>query len=123
MRNGLHKLFWVAFLSLATAALGQQIRGDYVETLSADVYTGQCFANGEANLVGDEALLEWAVKSGSREGVPLGGLTVAAAVQYPATLGVPYANPYPRQPVLIVDNQAGKPQRTALVTFTHQIGC
>jgi hypothetical protein len=30
-----------------------QISGEYVETRSADVYTGQCFANGEVNLVGN----------------------------------------------------------------------
>ena len=29
-----------------------QIRGAYLETRSADVYVGQCFANGEMNFVG-----------------------------------------------------------------------
>src|SRR5437660_429463 len=42
----------VTFLSVALSA--QQIRGDYIETRSADVYTGQCFANGEVNLAGNE---------------------------------------------------------------------
>ena len=63
----------VALLLLSTAALGQQIRGDYIETRSADVYTGQCFANGEVNLVGDEAILAWHVQSGSWDGVSLDG--------------------------------------------------
>jgi hypothetical protein len=70
----------VALLLLSTTALGQQIRGDYIETRSADVYTGQCFANGEVNLVGDEAILAWHIQSGSWDGVSLDGLTVAAAV-------------------------------------------
>jgi hypothetical protein len=122
MRNGLHKLFWVAFLSLATAALGQQIRGDYVETRSADVYTGQCFANGEVNLVGDEAILAWHIQSGGWDGVPLDGLTVAAAVHARATLGDPYANPYPAQAVLLVDDQATAQQSAALIAFAHQMG-
>src|SRR5256712_6215498 len=87
-------------------AAAQQIRGDYIETRSADVYTGQCFANGEVNLVGDEAILAWHVQSGSWDGVPLDGLTVAAAVHARATLGDPYANPYPARSVLIVDDQA-----------------
>src|SRR5271167_1002096 len=106
MRHGLYKLFCVAFLSLATSALGQQIRGDYVETRSADVYTGQCFANGEVNLVGNEAILAWHVRSGSWNGVALQGLSVTAVVRAKGTLGDPYENPYPAKAVLLVDDQA-----------------
>ena len=112
----------VALLLLSAAALGQQIRGDYIETRSADVYTGQCFANGEVNLVGDEAILAWHVQSGSWDGVSLDGLTVAAAVHAHATLGDPYANPYPAQAVLFVDDQATSQQSSALVAFAHQMG-
>ncbi len=122
MRHGPSELLCVALLTLATSAFAQQIRGDYVETRSADVYTGQCFANGEVNLVGDEAILAWHVQSGSWDGVPLDGLTVAAAVHAHATLGDPYANPYPAQAVLLVDDQATPQQSTALVAFAHQMG-
>jgi len=122
MRHGLSQLFCVALLALTTSAFAQQIRGDYVETRSADVYTGQCFANGEVNLVGDEAILAWHVQSGSWDGVPLDGLTVAAAVHAHATLGDPYANPYPAQAVLLVDDQATPQQISALVAFAHQMG-
>jgi len=112
----------VLLLALCTSAFGQQIRGDYIETRSADVYTGQCFANGEVNLVGDEAILAWHVQSGSWDGVPLDGLIVAAAVHANATLGDPYANPYPARAVLLVDDQATLQQRAALVAFAHQMG-
>ena len=122
MRHGLSELLCVAVLALTTSALGQQIRGDYVETRSADVYTGQCFANGEVNLLGDEAILAWHVQSGSWDGVPLDGLTVAAAVHAHATLGDPYANPYPAQAVLLVDDQATPQQSAALIAFAHQMG-
>jgi hypothetical protein len=122
MRHGPSELLCVALLTLATSVFAQQIRGDYVETRSADVYTGQCFANGEVNLVGDEAILAWHVQSGSWDGVPLDGLTVAAAVHAHATLGDPYANPYPAQAVLLVDDQATPQQSTALVAFAHQMG-
>jgi hypothetical protein len=122
MRHGLSELFCVALLALTTSAFAQQIRGDYVETRSADVYTGQCFANGEVNLVGDEAILAWHVQSGNWNGVPLDGLTVAAAVHAHATLGDPYANPYPAQAVLLVDDQATPQQISALVAFAHQMG-
>lgn len=109
-------------LLLSVFASAEQIRGDYIETRSADVYTGQCFANGEVNLVGNEAILAWHVESGSWNGVPLDGLTVAAAVEARATLGDPYANPYPAKSVLIVDDQASSQQQAALVAFAHQMG-
>jgi hypothetical protein len=122
MGRGLSKLACVVLLAISTLALGQQIRGDYLETRSADVYTGQCFANGEVNLVGDEAILAWHVQSGTWDGVALDGLTVAAAVHAHATLGDPYANPYPAQAVLLVDDQANPPQRAALAAFARQMG-
>ena len=110
----------VACLSISMAA--QEIRGDYLETRSADVYTGQCFANGEVNLVGKEAILAWHVQSGSWGGVRLQGLTVAAAVRAKGTLGDPYENPYPAKAVLLVDDQATVPQQAALVNFAKRMG-
>src|SRR6266436_9194525 len=110
----------VGFFSLSMAA--QEIRGDYLETRSADVYTGQCFANGEVNLVGNEAILAWRVQSGSWDGVPLEGLTVAAAVRAKGTLGDPYENPYPAKAVLLVDDQASAQQQAALLKFAQQMG-
>src|SRR6201982_4304871 len=108
----------VLFLTLlSVAASAQQIRGDYLETRSADVYTGQCFANGEVNLVGNEAILAWHVQSGAWDGVPLQGLTVAAAVRANGTLGDPYERPYPAKAVLLVDDQASPQQQAALVHF------
>ena len=64
MRYRLFALIGIAILALCTSAFAQQIRGDYIETRSADVYTGSCFANGEVNLVGNEAILAWHVQSG-----------------------------------------------------------
>ncbi|HSY66558.1 MAG TPA: DUF1326 domain-containing protein [Terriglobales bacterium] len=122
MQHGLRTVVLIALLALSTTAFGQQIRGDYIETRSADVYTGQCFANGEVNLVGDEAILAWHVESGGWDGVALDGLTVAAAVHANATLGDPYANPYPARAVLLVDDQATPQQSSALIAFAHQMG-
>ena len=110
----------IAMLSLSVAA--QQIKGDYIETRNADVYTGQCFANGEVNLVGDNAILAWHVRSGSWNGVALDGLSVAAAVKARGTLGDPYENPYPAEAVLMVDDQASPQQRAALESFAHHMG-
>lgn len=109
-------------LILSTCMLAQQIRGDYLETRSADVYTGQCFANGEVNLVGNEAILAWRVQNGSWDGVALDGLSVAAAIRAHGTLGDPYENPLPAEAVVIVDDQASPQQQAALVAFAHQMG-
>src|ERR1700694_2143908 len=122
MRNCLPLLVCAVILVISASADAQQIRGQYIETRSADVYTGQCFANGEVNLVGGEAILAWHVQSGSWDGVPLDGLTVAAAVHANATLGDPYANPYPAWAVLIVDDQSTQQQSSPLVAFAHQMG-
>ncbi len=110
----------IVFLSLPLAA--QQIEGDYLETRSADVYTGQCFANGEVNLVGNEAILAWHIRSGSWNGVALQGLSVTAVVRAKGTLGDPYENPYPAEAVLLVDDQASPEQNSALVSFARQMG-
>jgi hypothetical protein len=122
MRYRLPALLVLALSCLSTSLPAQQIRGDYIETRSADVYTGQCFANGEVNLVGKEAILAWHVQTGSWDGVPLDGLTIAAAVRAQATLGDPYANPYPAQSVLLVDDQATPQQSAALISFAKQMG-
>jgi hypothetical protein len=110
-------------VALLFAQLAQaKITGDYIETRSADVYTGQCFANGEVGLTGDEAILAWHVRSGTWNGVKLDGLNVVAAVRASATLGDPYADPYPAKAVLIVDEQASSVERAALAAFARHMG-
>ncbi len=111
----------ILLIAITAVAVGQQIKGDYVETRSADVYTGQCFANGEVNLVGNEAILGWRVDQGEWNGVSLNGLAVVVVVRAKATLGDPYADPYPAKSVLIVDDQANARQRAALVAFAHHM--
>jgi hypothetical protein len=118
------KLMTVACLVcfFSSFIVAQEIRGDYLETRSADVYTGQCFANGEVNLVGNEAIIAWHVQTGKFDGVPLQGLTVAAAVRANGTLGDPYESPYPAKAVLLVDDQASAQQQLALVHFAKHMG-
>ncbi len=108
---------------LVVPSVFAQISGDYIETRSADVYTGQCFANGEVNLVGNEAIMGWRVSKGSWDGVALDGLSVVAIVRAKATLGDPYADPYPAKSVLVVDDQASAAQKQALINFAkHMTG-
>ncbi len=95
------------------------ISGDYLEARTADVYTGPCFANSEMDLAGKQAVMAWHVRQGAWEGVPLGGLSVVAAVRTAATLGDPFGGPLHAAAVIVVDQQATPAQRDALVAFAH----
>src|SRR5947209_12923729 len=118
----MRKLSLVAILLAATAAFAQQIEGEYVETRSAYIYTGQCYGNSEGNLAGDQAILGWHIQEGSWDGVSLAGLTVVGAIKAQATLGDPYGKPYPAKSVLLVDQQATPQQRQALINFAQEMG-
>jgi len=115
----------VLLISLTTVALAAsqpQIKGQYLETRSADVYVGQCFANSEMNLTGQEAIVAWHITEGQWDGVSLAGLTVVGAIKANATLGDPYGNPYPAKSVLLIDRQATPQQRQALINFAQEMG-
>lgn len=106
----------VAGFVLSSVALAE-VRGSYLETRSADVYTGQCFANGEVNLTGTEALMAWKVDAGSWDGVRLDGLSVVAAVKAENTLGDYYHEKNPAKALLLVDDRATAAQEKALVSL------
>jgi hypothetical protein len=108
-------------LTLGSTANAQSISGDYIETRSADVWTGPCVANGEMNLVGDQAILAWRVSKGNWKGVSLDGLSVVAVVKANATLGDEYNNPYPAKSVVIVDEKACGDQPKALIEFAQSM--
>jgi hypothetical protein len=112
--SGLASLIFCV-LALAATGRAQHISGDYIETRSADVWTGPCVANGEVNLVGDQAILAWRVNKGDWNGVSLDGLSVVGVVKAAATLGDEYNNPYPAKAVMIVDQRATAEQQRALV--------
>ncbi|HJR50874.1 MAG TPA: DUF1326 domain-containing protein [Gemmatimonadales bacterium] len=122
MRNRLSIGVILALGALAVPAAAAEIQGDYLETRSADVWTGPCFANGETGLVGREAILAWRVEKGSWQGVALDGLSVVGVVKASATLGDPFASPYPAKAVVIVDENATVDQRAALVSFAQEMG-
>src|SRR5262249_45466744 len=72
MRTSLFVLAILALTSLCFAAEtvpSTGIHGNYIEARTADVYTGPCFANGEAEEVGREAVFGWQIKGGSYKGV------------------------------------------------------
>ena len=121
MIAGLALCLVVASAAPAMAASAGKIRGDYIETRSADVYTGTCVANSEVNLTGTEAILAWHIKEGSWNGVALNGLGVVGVVKANATLGDPFTSPYPAKSVLIVDSRATAEQQIALKSFAQSM--
>ncbi|MFZ0936788.1 MAG: DUF1326 domain-containing protein [Bryobacteraceae bacterium] len=107
----------VAFVSSAASLPANGLTGTYIEARTADVYTGPCFANGEIEMNGREAVFAWKIANGNWEGVNLAGLGVVGVVHADHTLGNPYEPVNPAVAVLIVDSRADAAQRQALVQF------
>ena len=106
-----------ALVSSAAAIPAGGLTGNYIEARTADVYTGPCFANGEIEMNGREAVFAWKIAGGSWGGVNLAGLAVVGVVHAEHTLGNPYEPVNPAVAVLIVDSRASAAQRVALVSF------
>jgi hypothetical protein len=122
MKAWMLALVAVFTLCLSSVASAQQISGDYIETRSADVYTGPCFANSEVGLVGNQAILAWKIQKGDWNGSRLDGLSVVGVVRASGTLGDPFENPLPASSVLIVDKKGTAEQQKALVSFAQEMG-
>ena len=115
----------VSVLSLAVLGLfsagasASDIRGEYVEARTADVFTGPCFSNAEVFNVGNRGLMAWKVTAGSWNGVDLSGLCVAAAVEGTTTFSED--RPEKAESVLIVDAKANTRQRQALIELAKSL--
>ena len=99
-----------------------QLRGNYIEARTADVFTGPCFANSEVELVGNLAVFGWKINAGTWEGVKLDGLSVVGVVKAANTLGNVHGNAYPVKSVVIIDERATPEQRLALKSFAQRMG-
>ena len=106
-----------AFVSFAAGLPARSVTGNYIEARSADVYTGPCFANGEVEMSGKEAVFAWKINQGEWHGVNLAGLGVVGVVRTVHTLGNVYEPLNSAMAVLIVDSRANAAQRTALESF------
>jgi len=114
---------FLAAVALSAAGLPlTQLHGSYVESRTADVYTGPCFANAETGVTGELAVMGWKIDSGTFQGVPLDGLSVMGVVHASGTLGDPNENVYPVKAVLIIDDRATPEQRLALMHFAQHMG-
>src|ERR1039458_3035259 len=61
-------------ISFAASLPARGVSGNYMEARTADVYTGPCFANGEVEINGKEAVFGWKIANGAWQGVNLAGL-------------------------------------------------
>ena len=112
----------IASISIAAGLPAHSIVGNYIEARTADVYTGPCFANGEVEINGHEAVLGWKINNGAWHGVDISGLSVVGVVRSEHTLGNVYEPNNPAQAVLIVDSRANAEQRLALLGFAKKMG-
>jgi hypothetical protein len=101
------------------ASAGPQVRGDYAEARTCDVWTGPCFANGEINLRGECAVAAWAVREGTWRGVALDGLAVVAVLRAEGTLHTEAEGRV--QAALFVDEKATPAQERALVDLARTL--
>lgn len=107
----------VGWVSIAPAAT---IEGEYLEARTCNVYTGPCFANGEMGMAGKEAIMAWKVDKGTWNETTLDGLGVALVVTADDTLGddgIFGQTPVKTKSVLLVDKNADKSQKDALISF------
>lgn len=112
-------VFSAASFSVAAGIPSRSINGNYIEARTADVYTGPCFANGEVEMNGREAVFGWKIHNGYWHGVDVHGLNVVAVIRTEHTLGDVYNPVNPAKAVLIIDSRANPAQALALRSFAE----
>jgi hypothetical protein len=95
------------------------IRGEYVEARTCAVWIGSCFANGEVNLMGKNAIVGWTVTEGSWDGVTLDGLKIVAVLNAEGTLQTKYEGKVTS--IAYVDKKATEAQASALVAMAKAL--
>jgi hypothetical protein len=116
-------IFCASVLVFSAVAAADDLKGDYLETRTCDVYTGPCFANGQGGLTGKDAIMAWSIDRGTYENVDLSGLKVVVVLSASDTLGFGgtlVSHPDPIRSVIIVDEKGTSRQREALVQFAAQ---
>ena len=117
----------VALISLAVSPLmaggKSTVTGAYVEARTAEVFTGGCIMNSEAETVGKQAVLAWKVDRGSFNGIAIDGLSIVAAISGDRNLGMQEMGgekPTVRT-AMFVDQRANAAQQIALVAMANEL--
>ncbi len=120
MRRNMTFLSIITILVCGAApfATAGDLTGHYLEARTCQVYTGPCFAAGEAGLAGKEAVMAWKFTQGAYAGRDLSGLGLVAVVQTGRTLGFSGVEPSDQLRVrVIIDQRATDPQAEAMLQF------
>jgi len=115
-------LIGLAVSPLAAGGKGA-VTGSYVEARTAEVFTGGCIMNSEAETMGRQALLAWKVDRGSFNGITIDGLSVVAALSADKNLGMTEMGgekPAVRT-AMFVDQRANAAQQLALVAMANEL--
>ena len=99
------------------------VTGEYVEARTAEVFTGGCIMNSEAETMGKQAVLAWRVDRGSFNGIAIDGLSVVAALSGDRNLGMTEMGgekPAVRS-AMFVDRRANPAQQIALVAMANEL--
>src|SRR5471030_3338381 len=99
------------------------VTGTYVEARTAEVFTGGCIMNSEAETMGKQAVLAWKVDRGSFNGINIDGLSVIAAISGDRNLGMTEIGgekPTVRT-AMFVDQRANAAQQIALVAMANEL--
>jgi hypothetical protein len=124
MKNAIVAAALIAMAGASLAAGGRgTVSGAYVEARTAEVFTGGCIMNSEAETVGRQAVLAWRVDRGVFNGVALDGLSIVAAVSGDRNLGMTEMGgekPAVRS-ALFVDARANAAQQIALVAMANEL--
>ena len=121
-----------AILSLSLVALAASpllaggkgaVTGSYVEARTAEVFTGGCIRNSEAETMGKQAVLAWKVDRGAFNGITLDGLSVVAALAGDKNLGIEEIGGEKAvvRSTVFVDERANPAQRLALVAMASDL--
>ena len=99
------------------------VTGAYVEARTAEVFTGGCIMNSEAETMGKQAVLAWNVTRGAFNGVSLDGLSVVAALAGDRNLGMTeMGGEKPEvKSAVFVDQRANPAQQLALVAMASEL--
>jgi hypothetical protein len=99
------------------------VTGEYVEARTAEVFTGGCIMNSEAETVGRQAVLAWKVDRGSFNGIAIDGLSIVAAVSGDRNLGMHEMGGEKAtvRSALFVDERANAAQQIALVAMANEL--
>src|SRR6266568_3657408 len=117
----------LAVFGLATtvsmSAGGTTVSGQYVEARTAEIFTGGCIMNSEAETMGKQAVLAWKVDRGTFNGIALDGLSVVAAIAGDRNLGMQeIGGEKPTvKSAMYVDARANGAQQIALVAMANAL--